>query len=155
LLIMSSTETDLATRRIEPSKATLYATMYTMLAITSIVFVARMGIRFRKRVAITAADILLAVAYVCFLAHLINYILATPPLYRQDLVVKGIIPMYLEFASDSALARKYVFANVPLFWATLWAVKLAFLSLYRQITAGIRLYAFLWWIVLMVVIAVS
>jgi hypothetical protein len=113
----SSTENDLARQRIEPSKGTLFATMYTMLAITSVVFFARIGIRLWKKVSANSVDIWLSLAYIFFVVHLINYILATPPLYRQDLVAKGLMEVYPDFVEDSRLARIYIFCNVPLFWA--------------------------------------
>lgn len=115
---MSSNEdADITRQKIQPSRETLYATMYTMLAITSVVFFARIGIRLWKKVSANSVDAWLSIAYVCFVAHLVNYILATPPLYRQDQVAKGLMDIYPEFVEDSALARKYIFANVPLFWA--------------------------------------
>lgn len=112
----SASETDLAKQRIQPSRETLYGTMYAMLVITTIVFFARIGIRLWKKVTATSVDIWLSIAYVAFIAHLINYILATPPLYRQDLVAKGLMDVYPDFVKDSALARK---------WYVLLSIKLA------------------------------
>lgn len=105
--MVSSSDNDLARQRIQPSRDSLYGTMYAMLVITTIVFFARIGIRLWKKVVATSVDIWLSIAYVCFVAHLINYILATPPLYRQDLVAKGLMDVYPEFVEDSALARKW------------------------------------------------
>lgn len=103
----SSSDADITKSRIQPSRETLYGTMYAMLVITSVVFFTRIGIRLWKKVAATSVDIWLSIAYVCFITHLINYILATPPLYRQDLVAKGLMEVYPEFEEDSALARKW------------------------------------------------
>ena len=104
-------------QRIQSSKETLLYTMYAMLIITSAVFFDHIGIRLWKKISANSVDIWLSLAYLFFTVHLINYILATPPLYRQDLVAKGIIEIYPDFVEDSRLSRVYIFCNVPLFWA--------------------------------------
>ncbi|OCT54352.1 hypothetical protein CLCR_00860 [Cladophialophora carrionii] len=120
---------------------------YAMIAITSIVFGARTLIRVNQPKRFQADDLFLLLAYLCFLTLSILYIVLAPTMYRITDASSGLTPIYPEILSDSLFMIKIFFANTMIFWFALYAVKFSFLSLYRRLMKGLRLYMQLWWAV--------
>lgn len=118
-------------------------TAYALIVITSATVIARFSIRVCKRKPFQVEDVLVGLAYACFLALTISYLIVTPPLYRLANVQTHPYP---EMMDDALLVIKIFFYSTMLLWATLWAVKFSLLALYRRLMTGLRAYIFLWWI---------
>ncbi|KIW72139.1 hypothetical protein PV04_00359 [Phialophora macrospora] len=120
---------------------------YTMIVVTSLVFGARTYIRVQQPKRIQSDDYFLLLAYLCFLTLTILYIVLAPTMYRVTDASSGRTPIYPEILEDSLFMIKIFFANTMIFWFALYAVKFSFLSLYRRLMKGLRLYMRLWWAV--------
>ncbi|EXJ71951.1 uncharacterized protein A1O5_04453 [Cladophialophora psammophila CBS 110553] len=127
------------------SQRALLGVAYSMLGVTSVVFVARALVRFRQPKRFQAEDFFLLLAYLFFLSLTIMYIVLTPTMFRVTDASTGKIPIYPEILDDSLFMIKIFFANTMIFWFTLYSVKFAFLCLYRRLMTGIPVYMKLWW----------
>jgi hypothetical protein len=120
---------------------------YAMLAVTTLVFGARTYIRVQQPKRIQTDDYFLLLAYLCFLTLTILYIVLAPTMFRVTDATSGLTPIYPEILADSLFMIKIFFANTMIFWFALYSVKFSFLSLYRRLMQGLRLYMQLWWAV--------
>ena len=98
----------------------LLRTAYAMIAVTTLVFVARTATRIWRPKPLAAEDYILLLAYLLFLSTTITYIVVTPYMYRISDVTLGKAPPYAEILDDSLFMIKIFFANTMLFWFALW-----------------------------------
>ncbi|KIX97937.1 uncharacterized protein Z520_06015 [Fonsecaea multimorphosa CBS 102226] len=127
------------------SQRVLLGVAYSMLGITTVVFLARALVRVRQPKRFVAEDFFLLLAYLFFLSLTIMYIVLAPTMFRVTDATTGKIPIYPTILADSLFMIKIFFANTMIFWFTLYSVKFAFLCLYRRLMMGIPMYLKLWW----------
>jgi hypothetical protein len=72
-----------------------------MLALTSLVFVARIAVRLFKRKLFELQDFFIALSYVCYVAMVVMYFEELDPLYRAEGVQRGEIPPYASICEQS------------------------------------------------------
>lgn len=137
------------------SAGTLRGVGIAMIAIASVFFVSRAAARFHQRGwRLQAEDLLVALAYVFFLAMSIAYMVVIGPVYRLAALQNGEIQPYSSLLRDADLVTKTFFCTTMLLWLCLWSVKLAFLMLYRRLMKGLPLYLRWWWGILIFTILV-
>ncbi|CAN9121313.1 unnamed protein product [Alternaria alternata] len=119
---------------------------YAMLAMTSIVFVARIGVQAWRRKPIEAQDILLYIAFAAYLAFTILYIVITPIFFKiQELQLGRIVP-WPTMMKDVILASRVMWQSGIEYWTCLWFVKFSLLALYKKLLSGMpKNYLYIWW----------
>lgn len=68
-----------------------------------------------------------------------------PKLRNIEAVDSGGAPPYAGMDADIIASIKDLFMVQLFFWATLWAVKLSLLCMYRKLTVGLLTYTRVWW----------
>ncbi|OJD19057.1 hypothetical protein AJ78_00929 [Emergomyces pasteurianus Ep9510] len=123
------------------------ATGYVMIALTSVFFVGRFGLRFWKSVGFQLEDLFVVLSWLSFLAMTILYLIVLPRLYRLTaFLADGKI--YDEFMDDALFIKKIFFTTTLLLWVSLWSVKFSLLVLYRRLLSRLKTEIRLWWAVL-------
>ncbi|KAH0544804.1 hypothetical protein FGG08_001033 [Glutinoglossum americanum] len=122
--------------------------IWTMIGVNIVFVVARTFARYMKLRKVQLEDIMMYLALAFFLAMAGVYLLVLPPLYRVIDVSAGRKPLYYGFFDDGYVIIKGFFATTMLFWATLWAVKVSLLLLFRRLMVGLTNYMRLWWTLL-------
>ncbi|CAN9139578.1 unnamed protein product [Alternaria alternata] len=119
---------------------------YAMLAMTSTVFVARIGVQAWRRKPIEAQDILLYIAFAAYLAFTILYIVITPIFFKiQELQLGRIVP-WPTMMKDVILASRVMWQSGIEYWTCLWFVKFSLLALYKKLLSGMpKKYLYIWW----------
>ncbi|RAL04479.1 uncharacterized protein BO80DRAFT_462094 [Aspergillus ibericus CBS 121593] len=115
------------------SAGQVQATGYTMMALSSAVVMARFSLIVWKLRSLQLEDGCILLAWACFLAMSIAYVIVTPVIYKIDAYEDGEIAPWATMVSDALFMIKVFFANTMLLWASLWSVKLSFLFLYRRL----------------------
>ncbi|PWY96692.1 hypothetical protein BO94DRAFT_506128 [Aspergillus sclerotioniger CBS 115572] len=115
------------------SAGQVQATGYTMIALSSAVVMARFSLIVWKLRSLQIEDGCILLAWACFLAMSIAYIIVTPVIYKISAYEAGDIAPWATMVSDALFMIKVFFANTMLLWGALWSVKLAFLFLYRRL----------------------
>ncbi|PYI00582.1 hypothetical protein BO78DRAFT_329698 [Aspergillus sclerotiicarbonarius CBS 121057] len=115
------------------SAGQVQATGYTMMALSSVVVMARFSLIVWKLRSLQIEDGCILFAWACFLAMSIAYVIVTPVIYKIDAYADGEIAPWATMVSDALFMIKVFFANAMLLWASLWSVKLSFLFLYRRL----------------------
>jgi hypothetical protein len=118
---------------------------YAMLAMTSTVFVARIGVQAWRRKPIEAQDILLYIAFAAYLAFTILYIVITPIFFKiQELQLGRIVP-WPTMMKDVILASRVMWQSGIEYWTCLWFVKFSLLALYKKLLSGMpKKYLYIW-----------
>jgi hypothetical protein len=119
-----------------------------MIGVNTAFLVARTFARYIKLRKLQLEDFMMFLALASFLSMAGVYLVALPPLYRVIDVSAGRMPLYYKFFDDGYLIIKGLFAATMLFWATLWAVKVSLLLLFRHLMVGLTNYMRLWWTLL-------
>ncbi|KAH7392323.1 hypothetical protein DE146DRAFT_679738 [Phaeosphaeria sp. MPI-PUGE-AT-0046c] len=115
----------------------LLRTDYAMLALTSIIFVARIIIQVWRRKTIEWQDAWLYIAYTAFLTMCILYTHITPTFFKIEELGKGQIQYWDGMQSDIKLTTQVMFTSGVLFWTCLWCVKFSLLALYKKLLVGL------------------
>ncbi|KLJ09267.1 hypothetical protein EMPG_15293 [Blastomyces silverae] len=123
------------------------STGYVMIALASIVFFGRFGLRVWKSVALQLEDLFVVLSWLSFLAMTILYLIVMPRLYRLTGFLAG-GPPYPEFVDDALFIKKIFFCTTLLLWVSLWSVKFSLLVLYRRLLSRLKTEIRLWWVVL-------
>ncbi|KAI9770711.1 MAG: hypothetical protein M1840_002961 [Geoglossum simile] len=126
----------------------LQVIIWTMIGVNILFVIARTFARYVKLRKLQLEDIMMFLALAFFLSMAGVYLLVLPPLYRVIDVSAGTKPLYPMFFKDAYLIIKGFFATTMLFWATLWAVKVSLLLLFRRLMVGLTHYMRLWWMLL-------
>lgn len=84
-----------------------------------------------------ADDIAVAAALGFLITIAILYKDAIPPMFEVVDVAEGRQPVTPGFLDRAAVYLKLQFAIIVLFWSEIWMVKIAFLSFYRIVFAGL------------------
>lgn len=138
------------------TKEQLLSTSYAMIALTSIVALARIGVQVIRARKMMVEDYLIFLAFIMHIAMSALYIAVAPALYRISDAMAGKIPMYAEMMDDSMFLVKIFFTNTMIFWLVLWTVKFSLLSLYRRLAIGLdKTYVYIWWGILAFCVLVS
>ncbi|KAH0565992.1 hypothetical protein GP486_000603 [Trichoglossum hirsutum] len=122
--------------------------IWTMIGVNTTFLMARTFARYHKIRKVQLEDYMMFLALACFLSMAGVYLVALPPLYRVIDVSAGRKPLYFSFFNDAYLIMKGFFAAAILFWATLWAVKVSLLLLFRHLMIGLTNYMRMWWTLL-------
>lgn len=131
----------------KPTLAELNRIIWAMMVLTTMVFFSRAIIRLRRPHQVIAADYILLLAYLLFLALSILYLATIRPIYRWQAAAAGEIDMYPDYVSDLVTMRKVMLINSYTLWCTLWAVKFSFLALYWKLVQTLPLFVKMWWVV--------
>ncbi|KAK5956191.1 hypothetical protein OHC33_002765 [Knufia fluminis] len=130
----------------KPTLNELNGLIWAMIVLTSIVFLSRAVIRFRRpNQTGVAADYILLLAYLFFMACSILYLATIKPIYRWQSATAKEIDMYPEYLADLVTMRKVLLINSYTLWCTLWCVKFAFLSLYWKLVQQLPIFIKMWW----------
>ncbi|KAI4624471.1 hypothetical protein J4E83_004146 [Alternaria metachromatica] len=131
------------------SQHDLLRTDYAMLAMTSTVFIARVGVQVWRRKPIEAQDILLYIAFAAYLAFTILYIVITPIFFKLQALQAGRIAPWPTMMEDIIFAAKVMWQSGMEYWTCLWFVKFSLLSLYKKLLSGMpKKYLWIWWFTL-------
>ncbi|OJJ42848.1 hypothetical protein ASPZODRAFT_1274109 [Penicilliopsis zonata CBS 506.65] len=130
------------------SAGQLRATGYSMIALASIVVLARLALVLWKSRRLQVADGWLLLAWMCFLAMTVGYLVVTPVVYRVDAYEQGEIGAWPDMLDDALFMIQIFFANTMLLWASLWSVKLSLLFLYRTLLQALPDQMKWWWMAL-------
>ena len=109
----------------------------------AVVFVAmRSGARFFKarKAPLAPEDLFIYLALICFIIMCSLYLAAMPTLYNAEAVAAGLMLPYASLETDLVAMLKEFLAVQMFFWATLWAVKLSLLCMFKRLTIGLPLY---------------
>ncbi|KAL8724990.1 MAG: hypothetical protein Q9166_007639 [cf. Caloplaca sp. 2 TL-2023] len=120
---------------------------YCMITLATCFTAIRLGIRAWKRRFWLIEDIIVCLAWACFLAMTIGYICVTNAVYRISEVGSGKKPPYDGLKEDSMFLVKIFFPNTLLLWTTLWLVKFALLLQCRRLIDRRPNYITVWWII--------
>jgi hypothetical protein len=135
---------------------TVIRVAYTMLGLTSLVILARVGLNIFSPRRLTASDYLVFVAFVFYVTMCVLYIIVSPYMQRVYGVVNGDIAPYETMAEDAIVMTKMFFSAHCMFWVTLWPIKFSLLLLYRRRLVGVHKgYTIVWWIVVSICLLVS
>ncbi|KAL1799355.1 hypothetical protein ACET3X_003392 [Alternaria dauci] len=119
---------------------------YAMLAMTSTVFVARIGVQAWRRKPIEAQDVLLYIAFAAYLAFTILYIVITPIFFKIQELQLGRIAPWPTMKEDIVLASRVMWQSGMEYWTCLWFVKVSLLALYKKLLSGMpKKYLYIWW----------
>jgi hypothetical protein len=129
---------------------------YAMLSLTSIVFLARIGVQIWRRKNVETQDICLYIAFLAYLAFTILYIVITPIFFKiQALQAEKLAP-WPTMMEDIKFASKVMWSSGMEYWTCLWFVKFSLLALYKKLLVGMpRGYVKIWWATLVFCIVVS
>jgi len=129
---------------------------YAMLAITSTVFAARIGVQLWRRRRIEMQDILLCIAFLAYLAFTILYIVITPIFFKIQALQAGEIAPWSSMMADIKLASEVMWQSGMEYWTCLWFVKFSLLALYKKLLVGMpKPYLWTWWGTLIFCMVVS
>lgn len=138
------------------SLGTLQRTGYAVVAVTTVLVLARIGIQVARRKRMEASDFLLYAAYVFYAAVCGLYLYMAPRLFRFNKVTAGKAEPWSTMQRDVLALFNSLFVNTLLFWTCLWCAKLSLLVLYRKLMAGLPyLYMRIWWGVVAFCVIVS
>jgi hypothetical protein len=127
------------------SQHDLLRTDYAMLALTSTVFVCRLGVQAWRRKTIEAQDILLYIAFLAYLAFTILYIIVTPIFFKVQALETGQVAPWATFAADLRFVSIVMWQSGIEYWTCLWFVKFSLLALYKKLLVGMpRPYLWTW-----------
>lgn len=127
-----------------------------MLAMTSTVFIARIGVQVWRRKPIEVQDILLYIAFAAYLAFTILYIVITPIFFKLQALQAGRIAPWPTMMEDIIFAAKVMWQSGMEYWTCLWFVKFSLLALYKKLLSGMpKKYLWIWWFTLIFCIVVS
>ena len=134
--------------------ATVQGTGYAMLAVTSIVIIARFAAVVRRFRDLKAEDYLLLVAYAFFVELTVMYIVISPIIFRFAALQAGLLRPYPTLAQDGLRLQIFFFVTTSSLWLCLWMVKFSLLSIYKRFLTG-RRYIIAWWAIITFCILVS
>ncbi|KAF2001648.1 hypothetical protein P154DRAFT_533828 [Amniculicola lignicola CBS 123094] len=120
----------------DTTESALRATAYSMLVITSTVFIARLALHLTRRKALAWDDYWIILAYAFFLALVAMYIVIIPILFKTNAVAEGKLAPYPALLDEATLMLKILFPEAILFWCVLWSVKFSLLALYKRLMQG-------------------
>lgn len=127
---------------------------YTLIAVTSLVVIARYAASIRRFRDFKAEDYLLLVAYAFFLELSVLYIVISPVLYRLAALENGAIPVYPTVSQDGVQMQIFVFVCTTSLWMCLWMIKFSLLSIYKRFLTG-KAYYVAWWTIMALCILVT
>jgi hypothetical protein len=128
----------------------------SMLGLTSLVILARVGLNILSPRHLTAPDYLVFVAFVFYIAMCVLYILVSPHMQRVYAVLNGDTAPYGNMAEDAIIMSKLFLAAHCMFWATLWPIKFSLLLLYRRLLVGVHKgYTIVWRAIVAICLLVS
>ncbi|KAI1674362.1 hypothetical protein L13192_01109 [Pyrenophora tritici-repentis] len=90
-----------------------------MLALTSIVFLARVATRITKHKKFELQDFFCCLSYVCYVAMVVMYFNENGPLYRAESVQRGEIAPYPDILHDTGMLYRWLTAAQLLFYSSL------------------------------------
>jgi uncharacterized membrane protein len=123
---------------------TIQSTGYALIAVTSIVVLARYVALVRRFSDLKAEDYLLSVAYVFFVALTVLYIIISPVIFRLARLRAGLIKPYPTVEQDGRQLQIFYFVTTSSLWLCLWMVKFSLLSMYKRFLTG-KVYIVAWW----------
>jgi hypothetical protein len=135
---------------------TVVRVAYSVLGLTSLVVLARVGLNILSPRHLTASDYLVFVAFVVYIAMCVLYILVSPYMRRVYAVVNGDTAPYETLAEDAIIMSKMFFAAHCMFWATPWLTRFSLLLLYRRLLVGVHKgFTIVWWAIVAICLLVS
>lgn len=133
-----------------------YQVVNAMLALATIVTIARGYVQARRRKPMESQDYLLFTGYMLFLAMSVSTLLVSSKIFMISKVQSHLIPPPITLKADIIWGVRMVNACNVLFLLSLWTVKLSFMALYRKLIKGLPgPYTQLWWMVIIFCLLVS
>lgn len=133
-----------------------YQVVDAMLALATIVTIARGYVQARRRKPMESQDYLLFTGYILFLAMSVSTLLVSSKIFMIYKVQSHLIPPPITLKADIIWGVRMVNACNVLFLLSLWTVKLSFMALYRKLIKGLPgPYTQLWWMVIIFCVLVS
>lgn len=133
-----------------------YQVVNAMLALATIVTIARGYVQARRRKPMESQDYLLFTGYILFLAMSVSTLLVSSKIFMIYKVQSHLIPPPITLKADIIWGVRMVNACNVLFLLSLWTVKLSFMALYRKLIKGLPgPYTQLWWMVIIFCVLVS
>ena len=133
-----------------------YQVVNAMLALATIVTIARGYVQARRRKPMESQDYLLFTGYILFLAMSVSTLLVSSKIFMIYKVQSHLIPPPITLKADIIWGVRMVNACNVLFLLSLWTVKLSFMALYRKLIKGLPgPYIQLWWMVIIFCLLVS
>ena len=133
-----------------------YQVVNAMLALATIVTIARGYVQARRRKPMESQDYLLFTGYILFLAMSVSTLLVSSKIFMIYKVQSHLIPPPITLKADIIWGVRMVNACNVLFLLSLWMVKLSFMALYRKLIKGLPgPYTQLWWMVIIFCLLVS
>ncbi|RMZ68762.1 cfem domain-containing [Pyrenophora seminiperda CCB06] len=127
-------------------QTTIITVAGVVLAVVSVIMVARILLYFVKRKTLRAGDYLVFLAYAIFVAQCILYINIAPLNDRVFAVQEGKVPYYPELLADAHLLGRLYFPVLISYWILLWLVKFGLLLFYRKLMLNLPgVYDKIWW----------
>ncbi|EJT72460.1 hypothetical protein GGTG_09326 [Gaeumannomyces tritici R3-111a-1] len=105
-----------------------------MMALTSIVVFARVGLMLHQQRRLAAEDLVL-------------YLYIVPAFFRLTDLAAGLTPPYATAGDDAVFIQKTLFAASACRWFCLWSAKFSLLCMYKKICDGLPIYVQMWWAV--------
>lgn len=133
-----------------------YQVVNAMLALATIVTIARGYVQARRRKPMESQDYLLFTGYILFLAMSVSTLLVSSKIFMIYKVQSHLIPPPITLKAAIIWGVRMVNACNVLFLLSLWTVKLSFMALYRKLIKGLPgPYTQLWWMVIIFCVLVS
>ncbi len=118
------------------------------MALATAFVIARFWIRAIKHRFFVGEEIPIHIAWACMMAVCINFIVLTPTLYKIAAVLRDERPADADYVKDVELSLRIFFVNFPLFWSSLWCVKIAMLVQCKRLVERQRTHTIFWWCIL-------
>jgi hypothetical protein len=159
-------QTSPAKRKWDPQSATMsdtyisasqiQSTGYACIAIASLFFLLRSGLRLWYGTTIETHDVFALLSWMVFIPQAVLYIVYTPTFYRVIAADDSLIPPYPPSVNaDIVTIQRIIVVSTLLFWTTVWSVKLSLMFLFKNLFKGLLYQQRRWWIVCVFIVIVS
>lgn len=123
------------------SQEVLLRTDHIMIAVPSVVFVARVIVQiYRRRTRVEWQDGWLYLAFAAFIAFSTCYVIITPVFFKLEKYQAdptNPANLWPTMAKDTTFIAQVMWCSGMMFWTCLWAVKFSFLALYKKLLVGL------------------
>lgn len=127
------------------SEKALLRTDYSMISLTSAVFVARIAVQIWRRRTVEWQDAFLYVAYAAYITFSVLYIVITPTIFNVERLKAGELSGWEGMANNIKFMSQVLWSSGIEFWTCLWFVKFSLLALYKKLLLGLpKVYLWIW-----------
>ena len=109
-------------------------------------------IRLRRVKRLNADDVLLFVSLLTYIVAIGVFWQTLPAIVEQMNIIQGIEPITSEWLANEVWVIKLNYAAGAMLWASIYAIKLAFLAIFRRLIWHMKILRMWWWGVLVLVL---